>query len=85
MTHRRYLPLPTPLNNHSNKPEHLDRSHRQQEVRLKNIYEAQQIFKDKSHSLRKSKNKKQEEEQIKNKTPVQQLNLAEIKHSHRYR
>jgi len=48
MNHRRYLP----------KPEPLDRPPRNNEARLKNIYEAQFVFKDRNHFLRKTSKRK---------------------------
>ena len=88
MTHRRYIPLQAP------KPEAFDRPPlRNNEARLKHIYEAQLVFKDKPKEpyFRKSLNKSTQRKQIeelpepKFKTPIQQLNLADIKQNQRYR
>ena len=48
MQHRRYLPLPSPHPDHSEKPQ------KNNQARLKNIYEAQFVFKDKAPSFKKS-------------------------------
>ena len=80
MTHRRYAPLPVP---HRLDP--LDRPIRNNELRLKNIYEAQIVFKEKTNPFKKSKHRRVDEDVThKVKPPIQQLNLAEIKHSNRY-
>lgn len=86
MTHRRYLPNP------SIKADPLERPPlRNNEARLKHIYEAQLIFKPKEPLLRKSLPKphhpklNDELPDPKLKSQIHQLNLAEIKHNQRYR